>query len=76
MTHKARMTAEIPSVVSYLQNAHPFFKVVILIFLSLSVISITTNCCTQKILRSSAKTLSGLTGRQVSQTYLEENTKS
>lgn len=75
MTHKARMTAEIPSVMSYLQNAHPFFKVVILIFFSLSVISMTTNCYTQKILRSLAKTLSGLTGRQDSQTYLEENTK-
>lgn len=75
MTHKARMTAEIPSVVSYLQNAHHFFKVVILIFLSLSVISITTNCYTQKILRSLAKTLSGLTGRQDSQTYLDANTK-
>lgn len=75
MTHKARMTAEIPSVMSYLQNAHPFFKVVILIFFSLSVISMTTNCYTQKILRSLAKTLSGLTGRQDSQIYLEENTK-
>lgn len=75
MTHKARMTAEIPSVMSYLQNAHPFFKVVILFFFfCLSVISMTTNCYPQKILRSLAKTLSGLTGRQDSQTYLEENT--
>lgn len=32
MAHKARMTAEIPSVMSYLQNAHAFFKVVIHIF--------------------------------------------